>query len=366
MKKIPVKCIGLLGLAALLGGLFHSCTESQQDTTDWVDGKSEFLFRTGFSEGTSGEDLLTSLYVFSTDGNGGSDYQFSTSLPQVISGTTKLQMKYADLKKKNYRFLFVATPQAKPEIQVKSSDTPSFALGTSWEKVVITMATDSLSVDNYYAITDMKGMDILASNDITGELTRLVGQMVFCFYKASKEGVNDPEVLSVLDRISSIDITYQNAPLQIKFDADNKPVPMPDSKITLQHTVRLALTAEGQKVDLSNQGTAVETNDTITKGGAILKGTCLLPASQTVRVAMKFHYYDTTPICRKTEKEHIHDAGCYTLKELELHLPKQESPMGLSVLPDHFTVNNALLPCNRVIDIMHTSSINVNTVWRED
>lgn len=362
MRKIPVKCIGL---AALLGGLFHSCTESQQDTPDWVDGKSEILFRTGFRQGTSSDGLLTKLYVFSTDGNGGGVYQLSDSLPQVISGTTKLKIKFTDLEKKDYRFLFVATSETKPEIRVRPSDNSLFAFGTPWEKVAVAMAADSLSVDNYYGITDMKGVDILTSGNITGNLTRLVGQMVFCFYKASEGGVDDPQVLSVLDRISSIDITYQNAPLQIKFDASNKPVPVPGSTVPLHHTVRFSLTADGQKVELPQTGIPVEVNDSI-PGGAILKGTCLLPVSQGVRVSMTFHYYDTTPICRHMEKEHTHDVTCYTPEELSLSLPKQESLTGLSVLPNHFTINNALLPCNRVIDVVHTSGIDVDTVWEED
>lgn len=364
MKKIPAKYIILSGLAIALGGIFHACSEEQVNTPERVDGKSGIVFRTGFREGTSGNGLLTKLYVFSTDDTGG--YSLADSLPQVISGTTRLKINPADLSVKDYRFLFVATPEAKPEIQVKCANHSPFSFGTKWEEVVIEMSKDSLSVDNYYGIKELKGQEILNSGIIEAELNRLVGQMVFCFYKAGPGGVKDPvavddkTVASVMDRISSINITYKNVPRQIKFNADNLPVVQEGSETTVEHTVAFSLSTEGQKVALPQTGVPVEVADSI-GGGAILKGTCLLPTRQGVRVSMVFNYYDTTPKCGDTG--HTHGTDCYTPKTLSLQLPQNAEAPGLSVLSDHFTINNAGLPCNRIIDVQHTSGIDVIMGW---
>lgn len=43
MKKIPVKYIVFSGLATIIGGFFHACTESQSFTPDWVDSKPDHI-----------------------------------------------------------------------------------------------------------------------------------------------------------------------------------------------------------------------------------------------------------------------------------------------------------------------------------
>ncbi len=367
MRKIPVKYIGLLALAALPGGLFHSCTESQQDIPDGVDSKSGIVLRTSVREETPYIGLLTKLYIFTNDGTG---YQLSDSVPQVISGTTRLKMSYADLNKNDYRFLFVATPQSKPEICVKRSDDASFAFGTRWDKVVVAMQGDSLSVDNYYGITDLSGTEVMRLTSIEGELTRLVGQMVFCFYKTGPGGVKDPvavddkTVKSVLDRIFSLDITYEGIPLQVGFDGENKPFPVASLSKTVKHTIRFSQTEDSLRVILPQAGVPVEVADSI-PGGAIVKGTCLLPSRQGVRVSMVFHYYDTTPICENADATHQHVASCYMPGTVSLRLPKSEESPGLNVLPDYFTISNAGLPCNRIIDVLHSSVIDVDMVWND-
>lgn len=365
MIKIPVKYTGWFGVAVLFAGLAFSCTESQE-SPGWADSNPGILFRTELREEAPANSLLTKLYVFTAAGN--DSYRLSDSLPEIISGSTRLKMNLADLNKNKYRFLFVSTPETKPEIQVNRMDGSSFAFGTGWEQVSVAMSADSLSIDNYYGIKDLTGKEILQLEAIEGELTRLVGQMVFCFYKAGPEGVRDPQgvkdpkITSVLDRVSSIDIAYENVPRQITFDVDNLPVSVTGSEDALNHMVRFSLSKDGQKVALPQTGVPVEISDSI-PGGAILKGTCLFPCLEKVKVSMVFHYYDTTPICGHTESEHTHTAECYTPKTLSLSLPKKTGSASLSVLPDHFTINNALLPCDRVIDVLHTSGINVNTVW---
>lgn len=364
MKVIPVKYFGLLVLASLLGELLHSCTASWENPPEVKNDESEIMLRMGLKSGISTSGLLIKLYVFSNEGTG--DYLLTDSLPQVVSGFTRLKLNPEDLNKKNYRFLFVATPESKPEIQAGAAGNAPFSFGTSWEKVAVRMSADSMSIDNYYGITDIPGNEILERGSVDGELTRLVGQMVFCFYKAGSGGVaepvDDPQVGSVMDRVSSIDITYKDLPRQITFDSGKQPVAQPGSEFVLKQTIRFSLTKEGQKVILPQADAPVETADSIS-GGAILKGACLLPSQQKVRVSMLFHYYDTTPKCENQNSEHTHGVDCYTSQTMSLNLPQRVDAAGLSVLPDHFTINNARLPCNRIIDILHTSGVEIDTVW---
>lgn len=364
MRKIPVKYIGLFSLLSLLGGLVYSCTESQEDMPDWVDSKSGILFRTELREGTSDNGLLTNLYIFSKKGSG--SYLLVDSVPNVVSNSTRLKLKEEDLKEKDYRFLFIATSLQKPEMQVQHADNTPFAFGTEWEKVAVSMLTDSLSVDNYYGIKDLSGNEIRELGSIEGKLSRLVGQMVFCFYKVGPGGITDrlltdnPDVESVLDRISSIDITYQGVARQIRFDDNNLPVAQAGTEEILNHTVNFSLDENSLMVKLPQEGVPVETSDSIPEG-AILKGACLPPSQGGVRVSMTFHYYDTTPVCADTHK---HTVECYTSSTLSLNLPIKDAASGLNVLPDHFTINNAGLPCNRIIDILYTSGFTINTTWK--
>lgn len=365
MKRLRIKCIGLFSLAALSGGFFSSCTETLQDTSEGAAIPSGIVCRTVLREETADNDMLTKLYVFSK--REGEDYQLSDSLPEVINGLTKLKLDFAKLDGTDYRFLFVATPITKPEIQVKCIDNSSFDFGTKWEDMAIEMATDSLSVDNYYGIRDIPGEEIKTMTTIEGELTRLVGQMVFCFYKVGPGGikdtlsVNDPKVESVLDRVSSIDLKYEGVTRQIKFDTDKKLVAVSGSEnMVLKHAIRFSLTEE-QKVILPQKGVPVEVAESL-PDGAILKGTCLLPSQKGVKVSMSFHYYDTTPICESEEPSHKHGITCYKQQTLLLNLPKGQE--GLNVVPDCFTINNVGVPCSRVIDVLHTSGIGINTEWK--
>ncbi|MCD8182597.1 MAG: DUF5031 domain-containing protein [Bacteroides sp.] len=308
MIKIPVKYAGWFGMTILFAGLVFSCTE-REESPEWVDNKDGIVFRTELREEIPTNGLITRLYVFKSAGN--DSYRLCDSLPEIISGTTRLKMSLADLNKNDYRFLFVATPQAEPEMQVARMDGAPFAFGTEWVKVSVAALADNLSVDNYYGIKDLKGAEILQLEAIEGELTRLVGQMVFCFYKDAPEGVQNPDVASVLDRVSSIDIAYESMPRQITFDVDDLPVSMAGSEDVLNHTVNFSLNEDGQKVVLPQTGVPVEVADSIPKG-AILKGACLFPCREKVKVSMTFHYYDTTPVCGHTESEHQHVAECYT------------------------------------------------------
>lgn len=365
MKKMRINSIALFGLASVLAVLSQSCTDAQDDTPKPIDNRTGIVCTTALSQGTETNGLKINLYVFSKEGTG--DYQLSDSVSPVVSGDTRLTINPAELKRNDYRFLFIATPKTRQEIQVKRVDDTPLAFGTEWGKVSVVMLRDSMSVDNYYGITDLPGSEISAQGIINGDLKRMVGQMVFHFYKIGAGGitnpipVDNPNVASVLDRVFGIELTYQNVPRRITFDADNQPVASAtDPGTTLTNVVRFSTTGNGLKVNLPQPGVPVETSADV-RGEAILKGTCLFPARDRVKVSMTFHYYDTTPTCEDTK--HTHVATCYTPRTLSLNIPQNAPITGLSVIPDHFTINNAGIPCDRVIDIVHTSNITINTEW---
>lgn len=359
-----INSIALFGLASVLAVLSQSCTDAQDDTPKPIDNRTGIVCTTALSQGTETNGLKINLYVFSKEGTG--DYQLSDSVSPVLNDT-RLTIHPAELRRNDYRFLFIATPKTRQEIQVKRVDDTPLAFGTEWKEVSVVMLKDSMSVDNYYGITDMPGSEISAQGIIKGDLKRMVGQMEFRFYKIGTDEnkspvpVENPDVASVLDRVSCIELTYQNVPRRITFDADNQPVASAtDPGSTLKNVVRLSTTENGLKVNLPQPGVPVETSDDV-RGEAILKGTCLFPAQDRVKVSMTFHYYDTTPTCEKTK--HTHVAACYTPRTLSLNIPQNAPITGLSVIPDYFTVNNAGIPCDRVIDIVHTSNITINTEW---
>ena len=368
MRKLRIKQIALLGVAALCGSFFLSCTEeTQQDMPEWAGNQLGILCRTALKGEVLDSDMLTKMYVFGR--KDGREYQLLDSLSRVGSGFIKPDRNFEESGSTDYRFLFVSTPAKKTELQVKCIDNSSFTVGSKWEHMAIEMSVDSLSVDNYYGIRDISGIELAQTDTIKVELTRLVGQMVFCFYKVGPKGINDtitvddPKVASVFDRVSSIDLKYEGVPRQVKFDTNNKPIPVSGSETKLCQVVRFRPDEE-LKVDLSKESGAVETDVSI-PDGAILKGTCLLPSQNSVRVSMIFHYYDTTPICGSVDSSHKHGVACYKQQSISLHLPKEQELSGLSVIPDNFTVNKAGVPCSRIIDVRHTSGLEINTEWKD-
>lgn len=181
MKTVSAKYVSFFGLVSLLCGLLQSCAKSWENPPQEPDDKIEILIRTEIMDGIIVNGLLTKLYVFSSDGT--DNYLLSDSLPQVISGSSKLKMSESELNKKNYRFLFIATPEANPEIEVKRIDGYALLPDTEWKNITIGMTGNSLSKDNYYGIKDITGSEILEQKVIKAELMRYEGGYDFCLYK---------------------------------------------------------------------------------------------------------------------------------------------------------------------------------------
>lgn len=351
-------CLTWFGLLA--------CAETEEGPGKEIseNGAIPLALRAGETE--DNPDLLCSLYLFSQPKNG-SGYQFSQLVSPVLSEETLLPVEEGELADQEFRFLFIATPREQNEIKIVTRSGQEITRGTPWEDILLT-AGGPLTIENYYGITEMTGNEIRQAGKVEGHLSRLTGQIVFNFYKAGPGGTNDPIAVdpsrarSVFDRIYQVDITYTGQASGVAFGAENVLVPVYQTPEAQEQTFHFTLTPD-LKVEVPQTENHLAAYESFL-GGIRMTGACFFPTDKKLRVAMVFHYYDTTPVCESAGSNtgHLHTADCYARQEILLNLPAP-SLDGLSVRPDYFTVNKAALPCDRVIDIAHASGVDIQTSW---
>ncbi len=303
-----------------------------------------------------------SVYIFShTTDNPAESYTLDTLISPIEAGS-KLKFSNDELLQNNYRFLFIATPAGKKEsVIVISGSSIQPGPGTPWENIRLISEEPSLSADNYFQVKDLNGKDILATDTIHGNLTRLVGQMLFNFSKVDPTNTPqpiDPAVTSIFDRIDTIQISYTHYTSQLSFNGAGALIPadtIPDPLIQ-----NIYLTLDNRMCTPIPQAQADTLPGGIQAGGQ-LKGLCFYPAINILRTSLVFHYYDTTPVCGNLE--HAHDKNCYLRKKLKLQLPPANTSSYISIDPDTYTVNKAGILCNRIIDIGVSGNIDLNTQW---
>lgn len=173
--------------------------------------------------------LKYDLYVFRKE-IAGSDYLLEQVLPLKADGQDRLRLMNDDLQNHTYRFLFLATPGNGPEIAVKSKDGTEVTAGlTAWPDLTVVAEKDSLTAGNYHGILDRDGAELLKTGGIDGVLTRLTGQFMFEFYRVGPDGIStptdivSPDVLSVLDRVYRIDLSYTGLTQTVCFGTGNMP-----------------------------------------------------------------------------------------------------------------------------------------------
>ncbi len=298
------------------------------------------------------------------------DYLLDTSLVLQGNGQDRLRLMNDDLKNYDYRFLFIATPGNRPEIGIsgKNGQMPLPEKST-WADTRIIVQQDSLTLDNYYAILDKQGKELWDNGEIEGILTRLVGQMVFDFYKINELNVPvdvDPltadSVVSVFDRVYQIDITYTGLATAIGFPEETLPVGMMEQGTVVRHIYPRQ--DERFRVSIPQPENHLYATAFGVKGSARILGDCFLPADKTVRVNMVFHYFDTTPVCENWHGDAPHTKDCYSKAQIALNLPAVTASSGLKILPDCFTRNKGGIYCNRIIDIPHTTGITIDVDWK--
>lgn len=300
-----------------------------------------------------------SVYVFSRQQAASTEtYRLDTLISPIEAGS-KLKFSNRELNQKDYRFLFTATPQGTRETIVVTPAAATPASGTTWENIRLISDEAFLSIDNYYEVKDFSGKDILATDTIRGHLGRIVGQLVFDFFKvdaATKEPIEiERGFTSIFDRIDTVQITYTNTTSQLSFDAAGQPVPAATNPQAVTQKIQLQLDNHfGTPIP---QAQADTLQGSIQAGGR-LKGLCFFPATEVLKAALVFQYYDTTPT--STNPAHQTDPAYYDRRTLELSVP---SSGGLPIQANTYTVNKAGIYCNRIIDIGVSGGFNLNFDW---
>lgn len=300
-----------------------------------------------------------SVYVFSRLQAAPTEAYRLDTLISPIETDSKLKFSNNQLSQKDYRFLFTATPQGTRETVVVTPSVATPSSGTAWEDIRLISGEPLLSLDNYYEVKDLSGKDILVTDTIRGRLSRIVGQMVFDFFKtdpSTKDPIHiDAGFTSIFDRIDTIQITYTNATTQLSFDAEGQPVPAVTNPQTVTQKIQFRLD--------NNFGTPIPQAQTDTLPGGVqaggrLKGFCFLPATEVLKTVLLFQYYDTTPT--STDPVHQSDPAYYARRTLQLSVPASG---GLPIQANTYTVNKAGIYCNRIIDIGVTGGFSLNLDW---
>lgn len=308
----------------------------------------------------SGIDLDYSLYVFSKQQASTADaYQLEITV-SPIEADSKLKFSNHDLTQKDYRFLFTATPRGTKEILVTTSTTAAPPdPGTSWENIRLISDAPLLSIDNYYEVKDLSGKDILTTDTVHGHLSRIVGQVVFDFFKVDPTTKDPVEIeagfTSIFDRVDTVQVTYTNITSQLSFNAAGEPVPAATNPQAVTQKIQLKLDAHfGTPIPQ----TQADTLPGGVRAGGRLKGLYFFPATEILKTTLVFRYYDTTPT--STDPEHQTNPAYYDRRTLELSVPASG---GLPVQANTYTVNKAGIYGNRIIDIGVSGGFDLNLNW---
>lgn len=346
----------------MLVSLLLACTHPVAETEGWEPekGRVPITFRSE-KLGRITDDLDYAMYIFSREKASAASYVLSDSI-HPLTTDSRLKVSNDSLSKRDFRFLFIATPKTEAEIRITDKDGGEPALYTAWENIRLKTATDNLSLHNYYDVKDMTGEEILRTDSIHGNLVRAVGQMVFDISKVGT-GIEDVQLIdtsvysSVFDRIYKIEVIYSGCTSLLAFGEGKELIPQPDG--LWEGTQVMEINEDAPfKVALPRVG--LDTLAGGTPAGGRVKGLCLLPSADKVYMKLTFSYYDTTPIC---DLEHSHTASCFEQKTLILNIPVVNRQTGIAVRADAYTVNKIGIRYNRLIDVGYSSGINITTEW---
>lgn len=352
--------------AILIALWLTGCSKTSDVQSRYTEPEKALNFTIPASIQTSAATSLnTSVYIFSSPASLNS-YTLCGSIP-ALGDRTVYRFSNSDLSSKDYRFLFISTP-AQAEISLTTISGTAPATGTKWEDVVLHTLTTAPGTDNYYAVETISGKELEAAERVTGKLSRIVGQTVYEFTRSADASsvipadIISPDVKSVLDRIYEIEIEYSGVTEAVSFDAGGNPVPY-GAAVNAMQRVTVTYDADGFKVSVPQSDRGIALPASAVKGGARIMGLCMLPCNKTVAAKLTFSYFDTTPACGNNHAAgESHSASCYDKRSMTLAIPPVGST-GLSVLRDTYTVSRIGLPCDRIIDVPETNSINISFSW---
>lgn len=310
---------------------------------------------------------------------------------QVDSYSIKIENQ--DIGDYEYR-LFIHATATRKDNEEKTETTETTVLGvekesagkegSSYEAIEIGMVMkgDSyipLSKDNYYASANLTTKDMIDGvTSVKLSLKRLVGQLVFDFFKSDKSGEPmdiEGGCLSTLDRVSHIKVQVQGMTSKIKLagmvateDKRNQILHKFDTELNDTEGGDYRLDAEKQNPENIIKIEEKEYNKKMVtfRGGARVFSVHLLPTvtatatadpkevtKNNLKANLTFSYYDT-PVLNGTPIK----------KELKLQLPSTQNGV-LTVKENCYTLTNVRLNNNRIIDLNASGEVDIDTKWDE-
>lgn len=311
---------------------------------------------------TSG--LKTPLYLFRRPAGTQEEYLYNRTYETIADGEA-LKLPVAEMKTYDYRFLMLAQPDDGTWLSPRADGGAPLTAGCAWSALRLTSASGGAELDGYCGVTDMSGETLLLEGTLQLTLTRVAGQVLFDFYRigtslADPESVVSPDVASVIDRVSRIEIEYANPTTELRFDADGGLVPAACADQPLRQII--TPDAAQFRVALPQAEKGLTAYDAALRGSLRIEGAVVLPSDKRLRVKIVFTYYDTTPDCGNAHAGD-HTASCYAQRQVTLNLPAAASAQGLPVAADCFTVNRAGIRCDRIIDVPASGGIETDFGW---
>lgn len=262
----------------------------------------------------------------------------------------------------DYQLFVHATPTV-PETEVIgiSDGSPVNDIEVGMVKVAESDGYVPLSKDNYYAFADLSAQEMEEGKMIFKlSLKRLVGQLVFDFFKSSLDGTPqniDSTYLSTLDRVFNASVQVQGMTSKIKLAGG---VATKEESNKISHQFNTTLETD-YRLDVLKQNpvniAGVEKDEIAIKGGARVFSVYLLPTgadeNNILKAELTFSYYDT-PL--------LSGMSTPAPKKLLLRLPSTKDGV-LKVKENCYTLTNVRLINNRIIDLNASGEVEINTDW---
>lgn len=317
---------------------------------------------------SAGDDVALRYvcYAFRSD-HGADDFKLFDLIDPLVSGS-ELSWTSTDLAGYQFRFLFTALPDGEKALSIVNSSGQGMAPGNSWDGIAINGASFRPPKHCYFGVQNIDGDDLITDHRVTCTLERLVGQMVFDFFKVDATGTArtpiavDPDVAAtVMDRVKRIEVNYTGLNKNLVFDEDFKPVAAPGAVTDTTQVIEPALSGSFTLTLPQPAGSALSSYEYAPGGAVRLNGFYLFPA-ENVNVKITVTYYDTTPKCGI--EGHQHDAGCFDdTRSMILNIPAGDNTAPMPVISNTITRNKAMIRCDRIIDISIGSGTGFDVEW---
>lgn len=323
-------------------------------------------FDLGVRGGDSDLPLLYVCYAFRSD-NGTDDFELYDRIDPLVSGS-ELPWASDDMAGYRFRLFFTAFPDGHRPFTVVNSAGEAVAAGNSWNGIKIEGASFDPPKHCYFGVLNIDGDDLIARQTVNCTLERLVGGMVFDFFKVDAGGPSrtpiavDPEAATtVMDRVKRIEVNYTGLNKNLVFDDNFKLVATPATDTDTTQVIEPALSGSLAVALPQPDGSALTGYENAPGGAVRLNGFYMFPA-ENVKVKITATYFDPTPICGL--KDHTHDAGCFDgTRTVILNIPAGENTVPMPVLSNAITRNKAMIRCDRIIDIPVGSGVGFHVEW---